>query len=289
MLDLKNTFEGKFLAVLMSVVLVMSMTNILAFAGNEGQKDGSKTESVPTDQVVGESDKEAVGEAVQHGESAAAKDADASKTTPSQPLVSTTVDEAVVTFETQNAFVSVKDQLLSGTMLTTELHKELRFAASADTGFELGAITAKNAANADVPVTTQDGVSSIAAEYVDSTLVVSVVAAAVVSDEPEVETTPITSDTKIEPGEADEKGDPEEPESEEPETDEPEAPVADEDVVEVEADVSNPAFEGYAQAGNVLVKVTAAEGVLPEGATVQATRIERQDDYCGPIATAFHA
>lgn len=277
MLDLKNTFEGKFLAVLMSVVLVMSMTNILAFAGNEDQKDGSKTESAPTDQVVGESDKEAVDEAVQHGESAAAKDADASKTTPSQPLVSTTVDEAVVTFETQNAFVSVKDQLLSGTMLTTELHKELRFTASADTGFELGAITAKNAANADVPVTTQDGVSSIAAEYVDSTLVVSVVAAAVVSDEPEVETTPITSDTKIEPGEADEKGEPEEPKSEEPETDEPEAPVADEDVVEVEADVSNPAFEGYAQAGNVLVKVTAAEGVLPEGATVQATRIERQD------------
>ena len=277
MLDLKNTFEGKFLAVLMSVVLVMSMTNILAFAGNEGQKDGSKTESAPTDQVVGESDKEAVDEAVQHGESAAAKDADASKTTPSQPLVSTTVDEAVVTFETQNAFVSVKDQLLSGTMLTTELHKELRFTASADTGFELGAITAKNAANADVPVTTQDGVSSIAAEYVDSTLVVSVVAAAVVSDEPEVETTPIISDTKIEPGEADEKGEPEEPKSEEPETDEPEAPVADEDVVEVEADVSNPAFEGYAQAGNVLVKVTAAEGVLPEGATVQATRIERQD------------
>lgn len=171
----------------------------------------------------------------------------------------------------------MKDQLLSGTMLTTELHKELRFTASADTGFELGAITAKNAANADVPVTTQDGVSSIAAEYVDSTLVVSVVAAAVVSDEPEVETTPITSDTKIEPGEADEKGEPEEPKSEEPETDEPEAPVADEDVVEVEADVSNPAFEGYAQAGNVLVKVTAAEGVLPEGATVQATRIERQD------------
>lgn len=277
MLDLKNTFEGKFLAVLMSVVLVMSMTNILAFAGDEGQKDGSKTESAPTDQVVGESDKEAVDEAVQHGESAAAKDADASKTTPSQPLVSTTVDEAVVTFETQNAFVSVKNQLLSGTMLTTELHKELRFTASADTGFELGAITAKNAANADVPVTTQDGVSSIAAEYVDSTLVVSVVAAAVVSDEPEVETTPITSDTKIEPGEADEKGEPEEPKSEEPETDEPEAPVADEDVVEVEADVSNPAFEGYAQAGNVLVKVTAAEGVLPEGATVQATRIERQD------------
>lgn len=277
MLDLKNTFEGKFLAVLMSVVLVMSMTNILAFAGNEGQKDGSKTESAPTDQVVGESDKEAVDEAVQHGESAAAKDADASKTTPSQPLVSTTVDEAVVTFETQNAFVSVKNQLLSGTMLTTELHKELRFTASADTGFELGAITAKNAANADVPVTTQDGVSSIAAEYVDSTLVVSVVAAAVVSDEPEVETTPITSDTKIEPGEADEKGEPEEPKSEEPETDEPEASVADEDVVEVEADVSNPAFEGYAQAGNVLVKVTAAEGVLPEGATVQATRIERQD------------
>ena len=37
--------------------------------------------------------------------------------------------------------------------------------------------------------------------------------------------------------------------------------------------MSSPAFEGYAQAGNVLVKVTAAEGVLPEGTTVQAVQI----------------
>ena len=207
MLDLKNTFEGKFLAVFMSVVLVMSMTNILAFAGDEGELpvvEGESTEQPEkaAEPVAEASDEKVVDEAMQHGEDAAAADADASKTTPSEPLVSTAVDEAVVTFETENAFVSIKDQLLSGTTLTTELYKELRFTASADTGFELGTITAKNAANADVPVVTQDGVSTIAAEYVDSTLVVTVAATPVATDEPEVETKPITSDTKIEGGES---------------------------------------------------------------------------------------
>lgn len=267
MLDLKNTFEGKFLAVFMSVVLVMSMTNILAFAGDEGELPAVEGESTEQPEKAAEpvaeaSDEKVVDEAVQHGEGAAAADADASKTTPSEPLVSTAVDEAVVTFETDNAFVSIKDQLLSGTTLTTELHKELRFTASADTGFELGTITAKNAANVDVPVTTQDGVSTIAADYVDSTLVVTVAATPVATDEPEVETKPITSDTKIEGGEVDaDQGD-------QPEAEQPEAPV-----VEVEADVSSPAFEGYAQAGDVLVKVTAAEGILPEGTTVQAVQV----------------
>ena len=41
--------------------------------------------------------------------------------------------------------------------------------------------------------------------------------------------------------------------------------------------MSKPAFEGYAYAGGVVVKVTAAEGVLPKGATVQAAPVERQD------------
>ena len=203
MLDLKNTFEGKFLAVLMSVVLVMSMTNILAFAGNEGgEGEEPAVETPPVEEVATDSDKQAVGEAVQHGEEAAAEDASVSPEAPSEPLVSTTVDEAVVTFETEYAFVSVKDQVLSGTALATELHKELRFSASADTGFELASIKAKNAANADVPVSTQDGISTIAAEFVDSTLVVTVAAEPVAADEPEVETTPITSDTKIEAGES---------------------------------------------------------------------------------------
>ena len=285
MLDLKNTFEGKFIAVFMSVVLVMSMTSIFAFAGNEGEQapaDETATEqpAMASEQAVDASDEQAVSEAVQHGTDAAASDAsdtNAPAATPSEPLVTTAVDEAVVTFEMENAYVSVKDQVLSGKTLTTELHKELQFSASADTGFELESITAKNAANADVPVTTQDGISTIAAEYVDSTLVVTATAKAVATDEPAVETKPITSDTKIEATE-----DVETPEGDKPATDVAdesavEAPAADDEVVEVEADVSSPAFEGYATVGGTTVKVTAAEGILPEGTTVQAVQIDRQD------------
>ena len=277
MLDLKNTFEGKFLAVLMSVVLVMSMTNILAFAGNEGgEGEEPAVEAPPVEEVATDSDKQAVGEAVQHGEEAAAEDASVSPEAPSEPLVSTTVDEAVVTFETEYAFVTVKDQVLSGTALATELHKELRFSASADTGFELASIKAKNAANADVPVSTQDGISTIAAEFVDSTLVVTVAAEPVAADEPEVETTPITSDTKIDSVTDEVEGVPAQ-DGDGSEADAPKDPAVDEETVEVEADVSNPAFEGYAQAGDVLVKVTAADGVLPAGTTVQAVQVDRQD------------
>lgn len=47
-----------------------------------------------------------------------------------------------------------------------------------------------------------------------------------------------------------------------------------EDVV---ADVSSPAYEGYAYVGGIVVKVTAAEGVLPEGTTVNAYQVNRQD------------
>ena len=46
---------------------------------------------------------------------------------------------------------------------------------------------------------------------------------------------------------------------------------------EVVADVSSPAFEGYAYVDDVVVKVTAGEGVLPEGTTVSAFEVNRQD------------
>lgn len=273
MLDLKNTFEGKFLAVFMSVVLVMSMTNILAFAGDEDEKDASGTGAAPSEQVVDDSDTKVVEEVVQHGEDAAAGDADAN-TVPTEPLVTTTVDEAVVTFVTSNAYVSVKGQVLSGTTLNTELHKELQFAASADTGFELGTVTAKNAANADVPVVTQDGVSTIAAEYVDSTLVVEVTAEAVQVDEPIVsETTPITSDTKIEAG------------------DDSETPK-----VEADDDAETPKVEETTEQFSVTLKVEGAEDEvvkvdagksitleepadLPKGASFLAWMDEQSQSY----------
>ena len=49
------------------------------------------------------------------------------------------------------------------------------------------------------------------------------------------------------------------------------------DPEEVVADVSSPAYEGYAYVGDIVVKVTAGEGVLPEGTTVSAYQVNRQD------------
>ena len=262
-LDLKDTFEGKFLAVLMSVVLVLSMTNVFAFAENEeltGQK--AATEELAADEP-----------APAEADQPAAEPTDSLAGAPQAPLVTSTVNEAVVTFDAPYASVSVKGQAISGTALTTQLRKQLTFAANAIDGYEITSVTAKSASSADVPVVAQDGTYVIAADNVDSTLVVTVAAEPAAteapSDEPVVETTPITSDTKIEAeGDLAVEGKPKA---------EVEEPVVNEDVVEVEADVSNPAFEGYATAGNVLVKVTAAEGVLPEGTTVQATQVERED------------
>ena len=67
---------------------------------------------------------------MQHGADAAGSDSSASQ---AGPIVAPEVDEAVVTFEAEHAYVSVKDQILYAKTLTTELHKELKFAASADT------------------------------------------------------------------------------------------------------------------------------------------------------------
>ena len=56
----------------------------------------------------------------------------------------------------------------------------------------------------------------------------------------------------------------------------PEAPAVLESE-EVVADVASPAFEGYAYVGSIIVKVTAGEGVLPDGTTVSAYQVNRQD------------
>ncbi len=45
---------------------------------------------------------------------------------------------------------------------------------------------------------------------------------------------------------------------------------AEADGLDESADISSPAFEGYASVGSITVKVTAGEGVLPEGTTVTA-------------------
>ena len=77
------------------------------------------------------------------------------------------------------------------------------------------------------------------------------------------ETTVVEDEATVEEGEPVEEPTPEDPEV-----------LETEDVV---ADVASPAFEGYAYVGNIIVKVTAGEGILPEGTTVSAYQVNRQD------------
>jgi hypothetical protein len=55
-------------------------------------------------------------------------------------------------------------------------------------------------------------------------------------------------------------------------------------VVDVVADVENPAFEGYAYVAGAVIKVTAGEGVLPEGTTVEATLVEDEASLAAMLA-----
>ena len=207
LIDLKNTFEGKFLAVMLSVLLATSMVNFAAFAGDEVDQTGQRDGAATTEQT------EPASETPEANEPPASQPApeppalqqpapESPTATPPAPEPSTgTVDEAVITLEMENAFIVVKGQQITGSTLNVPRQEELAFVATPDDGYEIDSVKAENAANADVPVATQDGTSKIAPEFVDSTLVITVKAKAVETDAktPETpETTPLTNDMKIE-------------------------------------------------------------------------------------------
>ncbi|MBX9033064.1 hypothetical protein, partial [Gordonibacter massiliensis (ex Traore et al. 2017)] len=280
--DAKNTFEGKALAVFMAVVMAFSLSNLTSFA-NATEGDASSETPAAQDASNDAAGNEAA-ESTQAGDPETAAPAEEpaapvqGETTapsvqspaPSTDLPTAEPGVAVVGLDFEHAYIKYLDQDLKAPLASfnAPLNKELAFTAHADTGYEIDKVkTVVNGAETELAADEQTGEYKVPADLVTSNLTIKVEAKAAESESPAPEdssATPITSDTKIEAGEDAASND-------------VENAVEDEDVVKVEADVSNPAFEGYATAGNVLVKVTAAAGVLPEGATVQAAPVERQD------------
>lgn len=128
-------------------------------------------------------------------------------------------------------------------------NQELKFTASADEGFQIESVkTVIDGTETELTADDATGEYTVPADQVTDALTVKVEA------------------TEIPVEEA---------------TAEEEAPAAEEEQAveteEVVADVSSPAFEGYAYVGDIVVKVTAGEGVLPEGTTVSAYQVDRQD------------
>ena len=285
--NVKNTVQGKALAVFVSLALVLSFMNVSAFA-NESESgqasepvataDEQASDSAAPDAVVAENaDAPTPAGAPEIGSAenpvqdetswgGAFSESEAPNTDPVEGESS----DFRIALELQNASIEHLDQriALPADHIDYPQTKEFKFKAFADEGFNLAAV--KAAANgAEVELyPNAEGVYVIEASAIAVGLTIKVEAVAAEAESAPIEdpsATPITSDTTIESEDtAENEGVIEEK-------------VDDEDVVEVVADVSNPAFEGYAQTDGVLVKVTAAEGVLPEGTTVQAARVERQD------------
>lgn len=141
-------------------------------------------------------------------------------------------------------------------------NEELKFTAQAAEGWQVDAV--KTVIDGVETELTADanGEYKVAADKVTDALTVKVEASAVeVTEQPVVSEEPAPVEGEEVTSEA--AGTPEAP-----------AVLESEEVV---ADVASPAFEGYAYVGDIVVKVTAAEGVLPEGTTVSAYQVNRQD------------
>ena len=241
LIDLKSTFEGRFLAVVLSALLATSMVNLTAFAsegddaakGGEATIAGQQAEPAPTESVpvLEPEPASSLSPAPAQDPAPAPESAPVlapdpappapnpapGPTTGPEPSASSgseanvlatdpatgsdlgTVDVVQVTFETDKAFVTVEGTRLTSSTLSVPLHEELVFIASPNDGYVIDSIKVKNAANADVPVTTHDGTSKIDAGFVDDTLVITVKAVEAPAEEtPEIETTPLANDAKIE-------------------------------------------------------------------------------------------
>ena len=197
LIDLKNTFAGKFLATLVSFALVFSIFNISAFAEGDEQvpaTDGTAVEqpATPSGEAgspddpesnagdLGQGDTGAQPTDLSSGSSEGAEDASGqqsdgqSSDDADDPLV-VQASEAVVSFVFQNSYVKVADQTVAYPQesLKVALRKEMKFIAAADTGYELVTVAAKNAMSGEeVVLDEKDGTYTVPADAVDSNLVI---------------------------------------------------------------------------------------------------------------------
>lgn len=283
----KNTVQGKALAVFISLALALSFINVSAFA-SEGESDHP---DAPVVQAESAADKPAANPEADDAAAGAEEPATATEpeTAPSEKapriesgsgggaITESGSSDASIALELQNASIEYLDQRISlpADRVDYPQSREFRFKAFADQGYELESVAMAVDGFETVLEPDGEGFYTIGAPAVASGLTVKVKAAAAEdfsgaeSEDPSA--TPIDSETVIEPeGNAAASGEVG-GRAAEGET------VAGEEAVAVIADVSSPAFEGYAYVGNIIVKVTAGEGALPEGATVQASEVERED------------
>lgn len=194
--DAKNTFEGKALAVFMSLVMVLSFINFSSFAdaaengtspdAPEAQADDPSSE--PAETPAPESAPSAGSEAATPAETPEASEppAQSEATVPpaSEPepdLPTAEPGVAVVGVELDHAYLVVADQeiALPLTSFKTSLNKDLVFEVKPDGGYQIDKVVAKSKADGtERPLEPQaDGSYRLAASEVSSNLVIKPVVA----------------------------------------------------------------------------------------------------------------
>lgn len=194
--DAKNTFEGKALAVFMSLVMVLSFINFSSFAdaaengtspdAPEAQADDPSSE--PAETPAPESAPSAGSEAATPAETPEASEppAQSEATVPpaSEPepdLPTAEPGVAVVGVELDHAYLVVADQeiALPLTSFKTSLNKDLVFEVKPDGGYQIDKVVAKSKADGtERPLEPQaDGSYRLVASEVSSNLVIKPVVA----------------------------------------------------------------------------------------------------------------
>lgn len=298
------------LAVFLSVVLVMQSSNIQAFAdvlASGGSEGRDEVVMDPAAEDTGAQGEVATPEETDTADDQASSQDDAEQTvaeTEENPVETTSQDTEATTPDGQSDQAQSEQAPAEETDTTVTLNVEVSAATlkySAQDGTEKSVTSETDPKSVDVSntldftftVAPDDGqqVSSVAyagteltandsgeytiaaADLTDGEKIV-VTTEAVPTEEPAEDATPVepegaTTETPAEDGTGTDETTAEDVADETANT-----TVEEEAVV---ADVSNPAYEGYAYVGDVVVKVTAGEGVLPEGTTVSAYQVNRQD------------
>lgn len=256
----------------------------------------TEAEETPAEEPA-EAETPAAEEAAPAEQEPAAEVADQAEETPAEAETPTAEEAepvdttATLTFDVAGATLSYDNKSVTADTAekTAEVSNTLdfKFTVSADEGRQVDSVKAvTDGAESDITADA-NGTYTLTADQLDGTTIkvtTSEIPAEPVEEAP-TEEEPATAE---EPTNSDEGTTVEEEATEADETAPAESETTDSGdenvttdaptVLEAEkvvADVSSPAFEGYAYVGDVVVKVTAAEGVLPEGTTVSAELVDR--------------
>ena len=177
--DVRNSLQGKLVAMFVAIVLVCTLTNFSAFAEatNDAAADSQQTELIGTGVPANET--RASADQAGEGEQVDALDDSPAAVNPVEPVPNEEIprvkpDVAAVKLDLSNAYLMFLDQIIAMPAQTFDVpaHKELHLQAIADEGFEIASVKAVIDGNETVVQKDGSGRYIFASELVTSALTI---------------------------------------------------------------------------------------------------------------------